>query len=130
LSPKTHLLAAREPLRRLMRNYLNQQVRQVTQRSAEGVVHPLGARVRRDLGGQTRKQPSQRLGTVALQAEEVLELSDHPFYDLAFARGPAPIGLRPRPAGVVLGGGRHQRPVDLHPAPLPLEPCVEPFSAR
>src|SRR5215213_10004295 len=59
-----------------MRNYLNQQVRQVAQRSAEEVVHPLGARVRRDLGGQTRKQPSQRLGTVALQSEEVLELAD------------------------------------------------------
>src|SRR5215204_276856 len=56
-----------------MRNHLNQQVRQVAQRSAEEVVHPLSAGVRRDLGSQTRKQPSQRLGTVALQSEEVLE---------------------------------------------------------
>jgi hypothetical protein len=68
-----------------MRNYLNQQVRQVAQRSAEGVVDPLGARVRRDLGGQTRKQPSQRLGPVALQREEVLQLVDHPLDDLALA---------------------------------------------
>ena len=35
---------------------------------------------------------------------------------------PPTIGLRPRPAGVVVGGGRHQRPVDLQPAPLPVHP--------
>src|SRR5215216_3870148 len=80
-------------LRRLMRNYLNQQVRQVAQRSAEGVVYPLGARVGRDLGGQTRKQTSQRLGPVALQREEVLELAYDPLDDLALARGPSPIDL-------------------------------------
>jgi hypothetical protein len=106
-----------------MRNHLNQQVRQVAQRSAEEVVHPLSAGVRRDLGGQTRKQPSQRLGTVALQSEEVLELADDPFYDLALARGSAPIGLRPRSAGIVVGGGRNKRPVLLHPMALPLDPC-------
>jgi hypothetical protein len=106
-----------------MSNELDQQVRQVTQRSAEGVVDPLCTGVGHDLGGQTRQQPSQRLGTVALQAEEVLELADHPFYDLAFARGPAPIGLRPRPAGVVFWGGRNERAVNLHPQPLPLDPC-------
>ncbi len=103
-----------------MRNHLNQQVRQVTQRSAEEVVHPLSAGVRRDLGGQTRKQPSQRLGTVALESEEVLELADDPFYDLALGGGPAPIGLRPRSAGIVLGGGRDKRPVLLYPMALPL----------
>src|SRR5215203_2891087 len=101
-------------LRRLMRNYLNQQVRQVAQRSAEGVVYPLGARVGRDLGGQTRKQTSQRLGPVALQREEVLEL--------ALARGPSPIDLRPGPAGVVVGGGSNECPVLLQPTPLPLYP--------
>jgi hypothetical protein len=54
---------------------LDQQVRQMTQRSAEGVVDPLCAGVGHDLGGQTPQQPSQRLGTVALQREEVLELA-------------------------------------------------------
>src|SRR5215218_7834719 len=107
-------------LRRVMCNELDQQVRQVAQRSAEGVVDPLSAGVCRHLGGQARQQPSQRLGPMALQSEEVLELADDPFYDLTLARGPAPIGLRPRSAGVVLGGGRHQRPVLLHPMPLPL----------
>jgi hypothetical protein len=81
----------------------------------------LGAGVRRDLGGQTPKQISQRLGPMALQREEVLELADNPFYDLALAGGPAAVGLRPSPAGMVLRGGRHQRPVLLHPAPLPLD---------
>src|SRR5215203_2266781 len=109
-------------LRRLMRNYLNQQVRQVAQRSAEGVVYPLGARVGRDLGGQTRKQTSQRLGPVALQREEVLELAYDPLDDLALARGPSPIDLRPGPAGVVVGGGSNECPVLLQPTPLPLYP--------
>jgi len=40
---------------------------------------------------------TQRSAEGTLQAEEVLELADHPFDDLAFARGPAAIGLRPRP---------------------------------
>jgi hypothetical protein len=89
-------------LRRVMCNELDQQVRQVAQRSAEEVVHPLSARVRRDLGGQTRKQPSQRLGPMALQSEEVLELADEtPSDDLALGRGPAPI----RPS-ITLGGNR------------------------
>src|SRR5215208_3272975 len=88
---------ARRVLRRLMCNELDQQVRQMTQRSAEGVVDVLCAGVGHDLGGQTRQQPSQRLRTMTLQAKEVLELADHPFYDLAFATGPARIGLRPRP---------------------------------
>ena len=76
-----------------MCNDLDEQVRQVAQRSAEGVVNSLSAGVCRDLGRQARQQPSQRLGTVALQTEEVLELADDPFYDLALARGPAPIGF-------------------------------------
>src|SRR5215203_687034 len=107
-------------LRRVMCNELDQQVRQVAQRSVEGVVDPLSAGVCRDLGGQARQQPYQRLGPVALQSEEVLELADDPFYDLALAGGPAPIGLRPCPAGAVLGRRRHQRPVLFHPTPLPL----------
>src|SRR5215207_5404980 len=57
-----------------------------------------------------------------LQREEVLELADHPFYDLALAGGPAPIRPRPCPTGVVFWGGRNERSVDFHPAPLPLDP--------
>ena len=57
-----------ERLRRLMCNELYEQVRQVAQRSAEGVVNPLSASVCRDLGRQARQQPSQRLGTVVLSA--------------------------------------------------------------
>ena len=68
-----------------MCNELDQQVRQVTQRSAEGIVDRLCAGVGCDLGGQTRQQPSQRLGAVALQTEEVFELAYDPFYDLALA---------------------------------------------
>src|SRR5829696_1148215 len=105
-----------------MCNELYEQICQVAQRSAERVVDLLCAGVGRDLGGQARQQPSQRLRTMTLQREEVLELAYDPFYDLALARGPAPIGLRPRPAGVVFRGGRNERSVKLHPQPLPLEP--------
>jgi hypothetical protein len=59
-----------------MCNELYEQVRQVAQRSAEGVVDPLSAGVCRDLGRQARQQPSQRLGPMALQGEDVLELAD------------------------------------------------------
>ena len=55
---------------------LDQQIRQLSQRSVEGVVDPLCAGVGRDLGRQTPQQPSQRLGPVALQGEEILELPD------------------------------------------------------
>jgi hypothetical protein len=34
---------------------------------------------------------------------------------------PAPIGLRPRPRGVVFRGGRNERAVNLQPQPLPLD---------
>jgi hypothetical protein len=60
-------------LRRLMCNELDEQVRQMSKRSAEGVVDPLSTGVGRDLGRQASQQPSQRLRPVALQAEEVLE---------------------------------------------------------
>src|SRR5215208_4583231 len=59
---------------------------------------------------------------MALQTEEALELAYEPFYDLALARSPAPIGLRPRPAGVVLGRRSDERPVLIHPKALPLYP--------
>src|SRR5829696_847277 len=82
----------RLPLRRLMCNEPYEQVLQVAQRSAERVFDRLGASVGRNLCCQARQQPSQRLGAVALQTEEVLELADDPYYDLALAsRGPASI---------------------------------------
>src|ERR687889_2650483 len=59
---------------------------------------------------------------MALHTEEVLQLADHPFYDLTLAGRPTTIGLRPRPPGVVVGGCGHQSPVFLQPAPLPLHP--------
>jgi hypothetical protein len=52
---------------------LDQQVRQVAQGSAEGVVDPLSAGVGRNLGRQTRQQPAEGLRPMALQREEVLE---------------------------------------------------------
>jgi hypothetical protein len=64
---------------------LDQQVRQVAQGSAEGVVDPLSAGVGRNLGRQTRQQPAEGLRPMALQAEEVLQLADHPLYDLALS---------------------------------------------
>ena len=47
-------LEASHPLRRVMCNELDQQVRQVAQRSAKGVVDPLAQGVCCDLGRQTR----------------------------------------------------------------------------
>src|SRR5215210_709937 len=80
-------------LRRVMCNELNEKVRQVAQRTTEQVIQPLTAGVRRDFGRQAGQQPTQGFGSVALQGEEVLELADHPFDDLALARCPAAVGL-------------------------------------
>jgi hypothetical protein len=82
---------------------LDQQVRQVTQRPTEGAVHALSAGVGRDLGGQTCQKPGEGLRSVTLQTEEVLQLADHPFYDLALSRRPPAILLRPCPARVLVG---------------------------
>jgi len=101
---------------------LDQQIGQVTRRSAEGAVDPLSAGVGCNLGRQARQQPAEGLGPVAFQAEEVLELADHPLDDLALAGGPPTILLRPRPARAVLRRGRNERAVLLQPAPLPLHP--------
>jgi hypothetical protein len=68
-----------------MCNELDQQVRQVTQRSAEGIIDRLCAGLGCDLCRQTPQQPSHRLGAVTLQSDEVLELAYDPFYDLALA---------------------------------------------
>jgi len=68
-----------------MCNELDQQVRKVAQRSAEGVVDALAAGVRGDLRRQMSQQPAEGLGSVTLQSEEILELAYNPFYDLALA---------------------------------------------
>ena len=83
LRTNSHFTLKKNPLRRVMCNELDQQVCQMTQRSAEGVVDPLGAGVGCDLGRQACKQTSQSFRPVAFQAEEVLELADNPFDDLA-----------------------------------------------
>src|SRR5215211_4958015 len=101
-----------------MCNELDQEIRQVAQRATKRVVDPLSAGVSRDLGRQASQQPLKSLRSVAFQTEEVLELADHPFDDLAPARGPAPIGLRPRPVRVVLQCGRNERSIKLHPKAL------------
>ena len=75
----------RPPLRRLMCNELDQQICQVAERSTEGVVDALSTGVCRNLGRETCQQPGEGLGSVTLQAEEVLELADHPLDDLALA---------------------------------------------
>ncbi len=56
-----------------MCNELDQQVCQVAERSTEGVVDPLSTGVGRNLGRKARQQPAEGLGSVVLQAEEVLE---------------------------------------------------------
>jgi hypothetical protein len=68
-----------------MCNELDQQIRQAAQRSAEGVVDPLPARIRGDLRRKSGQQPVQGLRPVALQSEEVLELADRPLDDLALS---------------------------------------------
>src|SRR5918995_2043160 len=110
----------RRSLRRVMHNRSDQQVGQVAQRSPELVVEPLPASVGRHLGRQAGQKTAQRLGPVALQGEEVLELVYDPFDDLALARSPAPICFRPRPLGVVFGSGRYQRSIEIQPASFPL----------
>ena len=59
---------------------------------------------------------------MALQAEEVLELTNHPLDDLALARRLSAIGLRPGPVVLVVLRGGRQCPVLLQPASLPLHP--------
>jgi hypothetical protein len=60
---------------------------------------PIGA------ASKTFEQPAQRLGSVALQAEVVLELPDDPFDELLFTRGPSTNYPGPGPFGTLLRGG-------------------------
>jgi hypothetical protein len=68
-----------------MCNELDQQICQVAQRSTQGAVDPLSTGICRNFGRQTRQQSGEGLGSVTLQAEEVLQLADHPLDDLALA---------------------------------------------
>jgi hypothetical protein len=68
-----------------MCNELDQQICQVAEQSIEGVVDALSTGVCRNLGRQTCQQPAEGLRSMTLQAEEVLELTDHPLDDLALA---------------------------------------------
>jgi len=79
-------------LRRLMCNELDQQACQMAQLPAERLIDPLCAGECRNHGGEACQHPAQGLGSVALQAEEVLELADHPLDDLPLASGPPAIG--------------------------------------
>jgi hypothetical protein len=78
---------------------------EVAYRSAESGVEELAAGVGGDLGRQTGQQAVQRLGSVALQAEVVLELPDDPFDELSFTRGPSTNYPGPSPFGALLRGG-------------------------
>src|SRR5918993_5629136 len=78
-------------LRRVMHNRSDQKVDQVAQRSPELVVEPLSASVGRHLGRQAGQKTTQRLGPVALQGEDVLELIYDPFDDLPLSRRPATV---------------------------------------
>ena len=49
-----------------MCNELDQQVRQMAQRSTQGVVDPLSTGVCRNLGRKARQQPGEGLGSVTL----------------------------------------------------------------
>ena len=82
-------------------------------RSAESGVEELAAGVGGDLGRQTGQQAVQRLGSVALQAEVVLELPDDPFDELSFTRGPSTNYPGPSPFGALLRGGGHPSAVLL-----------------
>jgi hypothetical protein len=94
-----------------MHNLSDQQIGQAAQWASEPVVEVLPAGVGRDLGCQRSQQATKGLGPVALQNELILELVYNPLDDLALARSPTTIRLRPRPAGIVFGGGCHQSSV-------------------
>ena len=63
-----------------MCNELDEKIGQVAQRPPAPVVDPLYASVGCDLGCQAGQKTTERLGPVALQGEDVLELVYYPFY--------------------------------------------------
>src|SRR5918995_5418958 len=98
-----------------MHNRSDQKVGQVSQWSPELVVEPLPAGVGRDLGCQAGQKTTERLGPVALQGEEVLQLVYDAFDELALARRPAAVDLGPSPLGIVLGCSGDQSSIALKP---------------
>ena len=83
------------------------------QRPTKLVVEPLPTGVGCDLGSQAGQKTSQRLGPVALQGEEVFQLVYDALDELALARRPATVGLRPSSLGIILGRGGDQSSVAL-----------------
>ena len=71
-----------------MHNSSDQQIGQLTQRTTELDIEPLPAGVGRDFGCQTGQKTAQRLGPVALQGEDVLELVYDSLDDLGVSRPP------------------------------------------
>jgi hypothetical protein len=54
-----------------------------------------------------------RFGPVTLQTEIILQLPDHPLYELPFAGSPGAGGCGPCPLGAVMRRRRHEGPVPL-----------------
>jgi hypothetical protein len=65
-----------------MHNRSGQKVGQVAQRSPQLVVEPLPASVGHHLGRHADQKPTQRLGPMELQGEDVFELIHTPSIDL------------------------------------------------
>jgi hypothetical protein len=76
-----------------MCNELDEKIGQVAQRPPAPVVDPLSASVGCDLGCQAGQKTTERLGPVALQAEEEFELIYDPFDDLLLSRRPTTVGF-------------------------------------
>jgi len=70
-----------------------------------------------------------RFGPVTLQTEIILQLPDHPLYELPFAGSPGAGGCGPCPLGAVMRRRRHEGPVPLQPVLLPSH-GRDPLSAR
>ena len=110
-------------LRRVMCNELDQQVRQVTKGPSEALtrwaqVYAATLAVRR-----ASSPPNVFARWRSTQKKSFSwQITPSMIWRLPSEASPTTIGLRPRPAGIVVRGGRNQRSVDLQPAPLPLNP--------
>ncbi len=82
-------------------------------------VKDLAAGVGGDLGGQPSEQPAERLGAVALQPQEVLELAYDALDQLPLTGRPTPVPLGPSAAAGALRRCGHQSAMYLEPTPLP-----------
>ena len=106
-------------LRPLMCNCSDPKAGQLTQRSSEVHVKDMAAGVGDDLGGQPGEQTAERLGAVALQSVEVLELPYDALNELPLAGRPTPVPLGSSAASGALRRRGHQSAVNLQPATLP-----------